>query len=93
MAARTKNALVLYGQLASVNNVEIRTHQTVLYNSIYRADDDLLINTHAYGTPAAQAPVIHLRAHGPSAAAATYLGSLEDIWACAKLTGNHAQDH
>ncbi|MEU6713952.1 XRE family transcriptional regulator [Nonomuraea sp. NPDC046802] len=85
MAARTRNALVLYAHLASVDNVEIRTHQTVLYNSIYRADDDLLINTHAYGTPAAQAPVIHLRALGSSAAAATYLGSLESIWTSAKL--------
>jgi hypothetical protein len=29
----------------------------VLCNSIYRADDQLLVNQHAYGTPAAQAPV------------------------------------
>ncbi|MGW0807166.1 XRE family transcriptional regulator [Nonomuraea sp. NPDC002799] len=84
MAARTRNALGLYGHLASVDNVEIRTHQTVLYNSIYRADDDVLINTHAYGAPAAQAPVIHLRASEPAAAAATYLNSLESIWAGAK---------
>ncbi|MEV0382815.1 XRE family transcriptional regulator [Nonomuraea sp. NPDC050643] len=84
MAARTRNALVLYGHLSGVNNVEIRTHQTVLYNSIYRADDDLLINAHAYGTPAAQAPVIHLRILGPSAAATTYLDSLESVWASAK---------
>ncbi len=31
---------------------------TVLYNSIYRADDKLLVNQHTYGIPAAQAPSI-----------------------------------
>ncbi|MFI6817232.1 XRE family transcriptional regulator [Nonomuraea sp. NPDC050328] len=84
MAARVKNALVLYGTLSGVDNVEIRIHETVLYNSIYRADDELLINAHAYGTPAAQAPVIHLRAIDPPAATATYLASLETIWAAAR---------
>ncbi|MEU8404472.1 XRE family transcriptional regulator [Nonomuraea sp. NPDC048892] len=81
MAARVRNALALYCPLLSIDKAEIRLHGTVLYNSIYRADDDLLINTHAYGTPAAQAPVIHLRATEQPAAAATYLTSFERVWA------------
>jgi hypothetical protein len=44
-----------------VEKIEIRLHRTVLYNSIYRADDQLLVNQHAYGLPAAQAPVFCLR--------------------------------
>ena len=32
----------------------------MLYNSIYVADDQVLVNTHVYGAPAAQAPVWHL---------------------------------
>lgn len=47
MAAKIRNALTLYGAaLAEVDNVEIRLHQTVLYNSIYRADDQLIVNQH-----------------------------------------------
>ncbi|TDD44209.1 hypothetical protein E1286_27655 [Nonomuraea terrae] len=69
-----------------IENVEIRLHQTVLYNSIYRADAELLVNTHAYGTPAAQAPVVHLRTIEPEAAAATYLASFERVWANAKAS-------
>jgi hypothetical protein len=34
---------------AELENVEIRLHQTVLYNPIYRADDQLFVNQHAYG--------------------------------------------
>src|SRR5690606_10443381 len=60
MAARVRNALMLYRPLRGVQDVEIRLHRTVLYNSIYQADDELLVNTHAYGTPAADAPVMHL---------------------------------
>jgi hypothetical protein len=33
----------------------------VLYNSIYRADDELLVNQHAYGVPAFRAPVFCFR--------------------------------
>ena len=84
MTARTRNALTLYRQLHDVDGVEIRIHRTVLYNSIYRSDDDLLVNTHAYGTPAAQAPVIHLRATADEGTAAVYLASLEAVWTTAE---------
>ncbi|WP_067143171.1 helix-turn-helix domain-containing protein [Microtetraspora malaysiensis] len=84
MAARIRNALVLYRLLRGLAGVEIRLHRTVLYNSIYRGDDQLLVNIHAYGTPAAQAPVIHLRATEDEGAAAVYLTSLERVWATAE---------
>jgi hypothetical protein len=41
--------------------VELRFHATTLYNSIYGFDDDILVNTHVYGAPAAHSPVLHLR--------------------------------
>ncbi|MGR6914338.1 XRE family transcriptional regulator [[Actinomadura] parvosata] len=85
MAARVRNAVALYQPLAGIENAEIRLHQTVLYNSIYRADTELLVNSHAYGTPAAQAPVIRLRTIEQEAAAATYLASFERVWRGAKL--------
>ena len=61
MAAKIRNALTLYRPLRAVENIEIRLHRTVLYNSIYRADDQLLVNQHIYGVPAAHAPVFCLR--------------------------------
>ncbi|GAA5082365.1 transcriptional regulator with XRE-family HTH domain [Thermocatellispora tengchongensis] len=84
MAARIRNALVLYRPLRGRENVEIRLHATVLYNSIYRADDQLLVNTHVYGTPAANAPVLHLRKVIGGDMVSTYVESFERVWAQAK---------
>lgn len=41
--------------------LDVRMHTTPLYNSIYRFDDDMLVNVHAYGSQAPHSPVIHLR--------------------------------
>lgn len=80
MAARVRNALALYRPLLDVQGVELRLHRTVLYSSIYRADDELLVNTHAYGTPAADAPVMHLVGGNEEGPAGTYLMSMTRIW-------------
>ena len=66
--------------LRDVDGVEIRQHATVLYNSIYRADGELLVNTHVYGTPASQAPVMHLRQIAGGTLVGTYLDSFERVW-------------
>ncbi|MEO3790407.1 helix-turn-helix transcriptional regulator [Nonomuraea sp. B10E15] len=84
MAARVKNALTLYRPLLVVPGIEVRLHRTVLYNSLYRADDQLLINTHAYGTPAANAPVMHLNRTDDQGLASTYLTSFNRIWISAQ---------
>ncbi|SET82187.1 XRE family transcriptional regulator [Nonomuraea wenchangensis] len=84
MAARVKNTLALYRPLLDVRGVELRLHRTVLYNSLYRADSQLLINTHAYGTPAANAPVMHLTSTEDQGPANTYLTSFNRIWTTAQ---------
>ena len=65
-------------------NIEIRLHQSVLYNSIYRADGQLFVNQHAYGIPAAHAPVFCFHQSESSDMIAAYLDSFERIWATAK---------
>ncbi|MFB4314755.1 multiprotein-bridging factor 1 family protein [Actinomadura sp. 21ATH] len=83
LAAKIRNALVLYQPLCDLDNVEIRLHDTVLYNSIYRADDDLLINPHAYGIPASHAPVLHVRHSQADDMATTYQHSFDRVWCSA----------
>ncbi|XVQ86134.1 helix-turn-helix domain-containing protein [Microbispora siamensis] len=80
MAARIRNAIVLYRPIRSLAGVEIRLHRTVLYNSIYRGDDQLLVNTHVYGVPAGNAPVLHLRKVLGGDMVATYVDSFERVW-------------
>ena len=81
VAAKIRNALALYRPLITSGNVQIRLHKTVLYNSIYRADDQLLVNQHTYGIPAAHAPVFCLRRAQDSDMAVIYLDSFERVWA------------
>ncbi|GAA1544562.1 DUF5919 domain-containing protein [Actinomadura kijaniata] len=80
LAAKIRNALVLYRPLCDVESVEIRLHDTVLYNSIYLADEDLLVNPHAYGVTASHAPVMRLRHVRDSDMASVYLDSFERVW-------------
>ena len=84
MAARIRNALVRFRPLTQEPGIELRLHDTVLYNSIYRADDELLVNTHIYSCPAGHAPVLHLHRSHPDGMAASYLDSFERVWTNAR---------
>jgi hypothetical protein len=83
MAAKVRNAIVLYRPLVT-SGVQISLHSTVLYNSIYRADNEMLINQHVYGIAAAHAPVLHLRHHSDDDVFTTYLASVERVWSSAR---------
>jgi transcriptional regulator with XRE-family HTH domain len=80
MAARIRNAMVLLRPLRSQDGVEMRLHSTVLYNSIYIADDQAYVNCHIYGAPANDAPVMHLRKVAGGDMLATYQESFEKVW-------------
>ncbi|WP_343448826.1 hypothetical protein [Micromonospora oryzae] len=49
LGAKIRAALTYYRELAGVDGREIRLHPTTLYNSIFRYDDEVLVNPHAYG--------------------------------------------
>lgn len=83
MAAKIRNAVVLYRPLLGMRNVEARLHQTTLYNSLYLADDELLVNQHMYGVAAAETMVIHLRGMGGRGMFADYIDSFKRVWSAA----------
>ena len=85
MAAKVRNALTHFRLLARSDNIEIRLHETVLYNSIYWSDDEIFANQHAYGTSAAHTPVFRLHKSADGDMAATYLDSFEKVWNETKL--------
>nr|WP_042195456.1 DUF5919 domain-containing protein [Kibdelosporangium sp. MJ126-NF4]CEL22021.1 hypothetical protein [Kibdelosporangium sp. MJ126-NF4]CTQ92801.1 hypothetical protein [Kibdelosporangium sp. MJ126-NF4] len=84
LPAKARNALVFYKPLDGLQNVEIRIHGTILYNSLYRFDEDMLVNTHVYGFGAAVAPVLHLRRLSAGDLFETYSESYENVWNAAK---------
>jgi len=84
MAAKVRNARTLFRPLAKCEAIEIRLHNTVLYNSLYRADEQLFVNQHAYGVPAAHSPVFCLRESERGEMVGTYLDSFERVWVSAE---------
>jgi hypothetical protein len=58
----------------------LRPAELKLYNSLYRGDDEMLINQHIHGIAAAYAPVLHLRRRSDEGVFSTYLESFERVW-------------
>lgn len=80
LAARIRYALTWQKSILNTANIDVFFHDTVLYNSIPRFDDDLLVNPHVYGIPAWRAPLLHLRRMDGGALFETYVESFEIIW-------------
>lgn len=80
VAGKVRNVLVFYEKLCDVPGVSARYHSTPLYNSIYRFDDEMLVNVHVYGFPAAHAPVLHLRRLSGGELFDTYADSFDRVW-------------
>lgn len=82
--AKIRNALALVKPLDGEPGVEIRCHSTPLYNSIYRYDDEMIVNTHVFGIPAPHAPAIHLRRLSAGDLFRTYAVSFDRVWEAAR---------
>ena len=79
-AAEIREPLAPFGGLRE-NGAEIRLYRAVLYNSIYRADDQLLVIQHVYGVPVEREPVLYLRSAAAGDMATTYFDAFERVWA------------
>lgn len=80
VSARISNALALIRPIAELDGVELRLHTTTLYNSIFRFDNQMVVNMHAYGLPGAHAPAMHLRQLPSGDLFETYMTSFEHVW-------------
>ena len=80
LAARIRLSLKYMAPARGVDGVEVRQHQTVLYNSVYRFDDEMLVNTHVIGSPAPQNPVLHLQRVPGGHLFDHYLRSFDRVW-------------
>jgi transcriptional regulator with XRE-family HTH domain len=84
ISAKIDNTIHNYRAIIDAPNTDFRQHDTALYNSIYRADDEMLVNTHIYGQPGHMTPLMRLRRVPGAELFAAYLDSFERIWETAK---------
>jgi len=77
---RIRMALSYYSPLVGVPGIQFSLHRTCLYNSIFRYDDEMLVNQHVYGTYGYLAPILHLRRVQGGDLFDTYVQSFERVW-------------
>lgn len=80
LSARCRLSATYADQALGDTPAEMRLHGTTLYASILRFDDDLLVNWHLYGAPAAKSPVLQLRHSSTHGLAASAVRSLDRVW-------------
>lgn len=69
--------------LHNVSGICLRSHGATHYVSLFRFDDVILANTHAYGTWACHAPVIQLRRASSGRLFDFYARSFDRVWTSA----------
>ena len=84
MAARCRNALDYARKIIAADPGAVRCSASTLYASLFRFDDDVLVNVHLWGSPAGENPVFHLRVGDDRGVAANVLRSFERVWADAQ---------
>ncbi|MBL1285304.1 XRE family transcriptional regulator [Streptomyces sp. NPDC057067] len=84
LAAKIRASLTYYRPLLPEAGCEVRLHDTTLYTSMFRYDNDLLVNPHVWGQPASANPILHLRRAGTSGWFDNYAQSFEAVWATAR---------
>jgi hypothetical protein len=84
VSAKVRNALSFLRPLATEGLIEVRLHDTTLYNSIYRFDTHMLVNGHVWGANAYGSPVLHLRQVQGGSLFGGYAKSLDAVWAAAR---------
>jgi hypothetical protein len=80
IVGRVRMANAYYAPLIGSPGIDFHLHRTTLYNSIYRYDDQMLVNHHIYGTYGYLAPVLYLRKTENGDLFDMYTRSLNMIW-------------
>ncbi|MGC4804276.1 XRE family transcriptional regulator [Micromonospora sp. DT233] len=84
VAAKIRQVQQYYNRLDAAPGAQVLFHDTTLYNSIYRFDDEMLVNVHVLGFPAPHAPVLHLRRLNGGDLFGTYSDSFDRVLAASK---------
>jgi hypothetical protein len=83
LAAKIRASLTYYRPLINTDGCEIRLHDTTVYNSLFRYDDDLIVNAHVYGAPASLNPTFHFHRIDGGTIFEHYAESFDTVWSSA----------
>lgn len=80
LAARCRLTWAYMDGVLDEPGIQARRHATVLYASMFRFDDTLFVNPHAYGAPAGHSPIMHLERIPGGRVFAHYLEAFQRVW-------------
>ena len=80
LGAKVRTSMTYFNGLREAEGCHVRLHDTALYASIFRFDDQAMINPHVWGSPASANPVFHVKQGGEDSMFGKYLDSFEKIW-------------
>lgn len=81
LPARCRLTLARLSPLSGNAGIEVRTHRTTLYASLFRADDTLIANHHILGSPASDNPAFLIERDADPHLWDKYAASFDKIWA------------
>ena len=84
LPARIQTTLYHFRDIHNFDAIKIRYHSTILYNSLFRYDNDMFITPHLYGLHGSKAPLLHLRCLGPDGIFANFAAHFDAVWATTK---------
>lgn len=90
LAGRCRMTLARLQPMIGTAGLQIRTHTTPLYTSMFRADDTLIANPHLYGAPASDNPAIVIRCNDAPELWHDHQLAFERVWSTARPIGTHA---
>lgn len=80
LAARIRTTLYHFRSLNNKSGIEIRYHSTILYNSLFRSDNEMFVTPHLYGLHGSKAPLLHMRRLSSNGVFTNFAQHFEDVW-------------
>jgi hypothetical protein len=80
LPARIRTSLKHFQPLRGVKNTAIHLHDSPMYNSVFRCDDDMFVTPHLYGLSGYAAPLLYIRRLGKGGLFDSFADHFENLW-------------
>jgi hypothetical protein len=80
LPARIRTTIDHFRPLFGVEGIDLRFHQTRMYNSVFRGDDAMFVTPHLHGLKGYRAPLLHIRRAADDGMFDGFLAHFERIW-------------
>ncbi len=78
---RIRTTIDHFEPLFGVDGIDLRFHQTRMYNSVFRGDDEMFVTPHLFGLKGYRAPLLHIRRLADDGVFDGFLAHFERVWA------------